>query len=161
VLPMLPRGRAADLACGSGRDAVYLAMHGFSVEAWDHDAEALRRARALAERHGVAIETHECDLEGDASGLEPDRYDLIVCVRFLHRPLFPAIEHALAPGGHLVYETFRVGQERHGKPRKPQHLLKDEELLTAFPMLEVLRYVETDPPGGPMMAGLVAMKPVE
>ena len=112
VLPRLPRvGRALDLASGSGRDAVWLALHGLETEAWDIDALAIGRARALAARSGVVLGTLICDLEQTEAPLPQSRWDVIVCFRFLHRPLLPRIARALAPGGHLVYETYRRGQE--------------------------------------------------
>jgi rhodanese-related sulfurtransferase len=158
VLPLLPRGRAADLAAGSGREAVFLAMNGFEVEAWDAAPEALARAEALAVRHNVRLTTVACDLEQPSPPLPVERYDLVVCFRFLHRPLFPMIERSLVPGGHLVYETYRVGQERFGKPRRPAFLLERGELQSAFPSLEVLRYEEPEPDGGPVTARLWARK---
>ena len=126
VLAALPPGRgptALDVACGAGRDAVFLAGHGFAVEARDHAPEALERARALAGREGVELRTVVCDLE--RAGLPPPErpFDLVVCFRFLHRPLFPWIEAAVAPGGWLVYETYRAGQERFGRPRRAHFLL--------------------------------------
>jgi rhodanese-related sulfurtransferase len=159
MLPRLPRGRAADLASGAGREAVHLALHGFDVEAWDRDPEALRWAAALAERSGVAIRTVAADLEAADPGLPPSAYALIVCFRFLHRPLFPHIVRALAPGGMLVYETYRVGQEKYGKPRRPRFLLEDGELPRAFAALEILVHQEPTPPGGPITARLLARKP--
>ncbi|MEK7331676.1 MAG: hypothetical protein AAB113_12845, partial [Candidatus Eisenbacteria bacterium] len=79
--------------------------------------------------------------------------------RFLHRPLFPHIERALAPGGWLVYETFRRGQERFGRPTHPRFLLNEGELSSAFPSLAVEDYTEPDPEGGPVTARLLARKP--
>ncbi len=157
-LPLVPRGRAVDLACGSGRDAVFLAQHGFTVEALDIDPEALSWASALAARNGVTITTLCCDLEQPNPPLPEDAYDLVVCMRFLHRPLFPTIVRALKPGGYLVYETYRVGQERFGKPRRQQFLLEPGELRRVFESLEVLRYEEPSPPEGPWTARLVARK---
>lgn len=158
VLPGIRRGRAADLAAGSGREAVFLALHGFEVEAWDHAPEALDRARRLASRHGVSLRTVVADLERDPR-LPVAAWDLIVCFRFLHRPLFPAIERALAPGGTLVYETYRVGQERFGRPTHARFLLASGELSSAFPGLTVLSYEEPEPPRGPVTARLLAMRP--
>lgn len=181
VLPLLPRGRTADVASGAGREAVFLALNGFEVEAWDADAEALTRARALAARHGVTIRTMLADVEAterptslrshepitsnrtqDAESAETrlgaDTYEVIVCFRFLHRPLFPHIARALRSGGMLVYETYRAGQERFGKPRRPRFLLEPEELKRAFADLEILRYEEPSPPGGPLTARLLARK---
>lgn len=158
MLPRLAPGRALDLAAGHGRDAVFLALHGFEVEAWDHAPEALEAARGLAGRNGVRIETVVCDLEREAHRLPGGRYRLVTCFRFLHRPLFPWIERALAPGGRLLYETYRSGQERFGKPLRPQHLLRAGELAAAFPLLEVEHYAEREPAGGPVTARLLAVR---
>ncbi len=165
VLPGIQRGlaarpapRAADLACGSGREAVFLALQGFAVEGWDADPFALGQAQNLAKRHGVQVEIKPCDLEARAIAVPVERYDLVVCFRFLHRPLFPAIERSLAPGGWLVYETYRRGQERFGRPRRRRFLLESGELERAFPGLDVMEYHETSPPGGPWTARLLARK---
>jgi SAM-dependent methyltransferase len=152
-------GRALDLACGSGRAAVFLALSGFRVEGWDIDASALERARALAARHGVSVGFETQDLEDGALPECDGAYDLIVVVRFLHRPLFPWIEHALAPGGVLLYETFRDGQQAFGPPRRERHLLRAGELLSAFPALEVEHHEETPPGVPPLLARLAARKP--
>ena len=162
VLPAVPRGLAADLAAGAGREAVYLALHGFEVEALDRDAPALERAAAMARRSGVSIHPVVADLERperDGPPLAPGRYRLITVFRYLHRPLFPAIERALAPGGWLVYETYREGQERFGRPKRARFLLGPGELSSAFPGLSVVRYEEPEPDGGPVTARLLAFKP--
>jgi SAM-dependent methyltransferase len=151
--------RALDLACGAGRDAVFLAQRGFAVEGWDHASEALERARDLARRHGVTVRTEIRDLEQPDLPPPTQLFDLIVCFRFLHRPLFPWMERALAPGGWLVYETYRVGQERFGRPIRARFLLARDELARAFPALETIHYEERDPEAGPVTARLLARKP--
>lgn len=158
-LPLVPRGRALDVAAGAGREAVFLAMHGFEVEAIDRAEEALRWARALAARHGVRIGTRTTDLEAPDATLPEARYALVTVFRFLHRPLLPAIAAALAPGGHLIYETFRRGQERFGRPTHPRFLFWPDELPRAFGSLEILHSEESDPPEGPVMARLHARRP--
>ena len=152
-----PRLHATD--AGAGREAVFLAMNGFEVEAVDDNPDILARAEALAARHGVRIQTRVRDLEWRDPGLALERYDLVTVFRFLHRPLFPHIERALAPGGWLVYETFRRGQERFGRPTHPRFLLNEGELSSAFPSLAVEDYAESDPEGGPVTARLLARKP--
>ena len=159
VLPLLPPGRSLDLAAGAGRESVYLALHGRPAEAWDHAPAALERARDLAARHGVAIDTRLVELEQAELPEASEPWPLIVVFRFLHRPLFAWIERALAPGGALVYETFRTGQEAHGRPRQPRFLLQPGELSFAFPSLRVECYEESEPEGGPVMARLLARKP--
>lgn len=154
-----PGARAAfDVAAGAGREAVYLALEGFEVEARDRDPVVLARAEALAARNGVRISTATTDLEDEATALPPDRFQLVVCFRFLHRPLFRQIERALAPGGHLVYETYLLGQEKLGRPRRERFLLRPGELASAFPALTVEHYAELAPAGGPITARLLARK---
>ena len=158
VRERLAPGAALDVASGSGRESVYLARHGWSVEAWDHDPTALERAAALADREGVALTTRGIDVER-VQDLPPARpWDTIVVCRFLHRALFPWLEAALAPGGTLVYETFRRGQERHGRPRQARFLLNSGELASAFPSLDVELHEESEAPGGPVMAHLLARR---
>ena len=164
MLPRIPRPRpdacaALDAAAGAGREAVYLALQGFQVEARDRDPEALARAAALAARHGVRITTAVTDLEDNAITLPPDRFQLVVCFRYLHRPLFRQLERTLAPGGFLVYETYRLGQEKLGRPRRERFLLRPGELASAFPSLVVEHYAELEPAGGPVTARLLARKP--
>ncbi len=159
VLPLLARGPALDLAAGAGRESVFLALNGFEVEAVDDDPDILAKAEALARRNGVRIATTVRDLERRDARLPEGRYTLVTVFRFLHRPLLPAIARALAPGGRLVYETFRRGQARFGRPTHPRFLLDDGELRGAFPGLVVERYDEPDPEVGPITARLLARRP--
>ena len=152
-------GRALDLACGSGRAAVYLALAGWRAEGWDVDDSALERARGLAQRHGAEVAFAIVDLERAAPPERVLPFDLIVVVRYLNRRLFPWIERALAPGGVLLYETFRDGQQRFGPPRRARHLLRPGELLTAFPSLCVEHHEETPDDAPPLLARLAARKP--
>ena len=159
VLGLLPRGRALDLAAGSGRESVHLALHGWDVEAWDHAPEALARAEALAERNDRRIATRLVDLERRELP-EPGRgWDVVMVFRFLHRRLFPWIERAVAPGGALVYETYRRGQERFGRPKHPRFLLWPGELSSAFPALSVELHEEPEWPQGPVLSRLLARRP--
>jgi tellurite methyltransferase len=159
LLACVPGGRVLDLAAGAGRESVFLALHGFDVEAVDDDLEILERAAALARRFGTRITTTVRDLEWRGVQLGDAHYQVITVFRFLHRPLFPAIERALAPGGFLVYETYRRGQERFGRPKHPRFLLDANELSSAFPGLVVEHHEEPGPDGGPITARLLARKP--
>ena len=151
-------GAVLDLACGSGRHARYLAEIGLQVEAMDRDAAA------LAQLSGVSRVTTRCaDLEGAPWPYAGRNFDAIVVTNYLHRPLFPLLAAALAPGGVLIYETFRIGNESYGKPSNPDFLLRPGELLDFAKAheLEVLAYEDgfTTLPKPAMVQRLCAVKP--
>jgi tellurite methyltransferase len=118
-------GRAADLACGSGREAVYLARLGWQIDAVDILPDALERAQALASRNGVVIRTVRHDLTGGIP-LGRGQYDLVTMFRYLQRPLTEAVE-LLRPGGVLIVETFHVSDAGDGS-RDRSRLIADGEL---------------------------------
>lgn len=155
----LEPGRALDLACGSSREGVHLALRGWRVDAWDHDDIALERAGSFAQRHGVTLATRKVDLE--AGPVPPgEDWDLVMVFRFLHRPLLAWIAQAVRPGGSLVYETFRAGQEVFGHPKHPRFLLQPGELAAAFPLWRVEAAEDTEPAGGPYMSRLWLRRPL-
>jgi SAM-dependent methyltransferase len=152
-------GRVLDVACGRGRHARWLAHRGYLVEAVDRDPALLaelsaptpgagRRARAQDPSPG-GILARCLDLEAAPWPYTGQLFAGIVVVNYLHRPLFPHLLAALAPGGVLIYETFAAGNERYGRPANPDHLLQAGELLeVARGHLRVLAYEDlfvTDP----------------
>jgi rhodanese-related sulfurtransferase len=155
-LDLLPRGgRTLDLACGAGRHALLLAAAGFQVRAVDRDNEKIDALRATATRLGLAIRAEVIDLEAADVDLGRESADLIVGIRYLHRPLFPALVRALAPGGRLLYETFTVDQASRGRPTNPAFLLRKGELRRLVAPLKVLRFREGEYDGG-MVSAVVA-----
>jgi SAM-dependent methyltransferase len=124
-----------DLACGHGRHARYLAGRGCRVTAVDVDPAC---GESLANVNGV--EFHQADLESGPWPFAAASFEAIVVVHYLHRPLLPLIAAALAEGGLLIYETFAQGNERFGRPRNPDFLLRPRELLDAFADLRVLAF---------------------
>jgi len=152
-----PGGRVLDVACGRGRHALPLAAAGFHVHAVDRARGLLDDLRERARQIGVKVETSEVDLEADVVDLGESAYDAVVVFRFLHRPLFPALERALRPDGLLVYETFTVGQETRGHPHNPRFHLQPGELLRLVAPLEVVREREGDFEGD-WLASVVARK---
>src|SRR5439155_7688578 len=134
-LPLIkPGGLVLDLAAGSGRHVRLLRDCGFAVCAVDRDTTALL---AFA---GPCCEVRRIDLETDSRRQLGDDYDGIIVTNYLHRPLLPAIARALAPGGVLIYETFARGNERFGRPRNPDFLLRPGELLEAFAAPTILAF---------------------
>ena len=123
-----------DLAAGNGRHSRILCQSGFTVCAVDRDISALL---PLA---GARCDVRQLDLETGTAWPLDEGYDGIVVTNYLHRPLSPAIGRALGSDGILIYETFMLGNERFGPPRKPDFLLRPRELLETFAMLTVIAF---------------------
>ena len=148
-------GDALDLACGSGRNAIWLAEQGFQTLAVDRNATALAALNDEATLRALPLRTHVVDLEEGQPFIEPETFDLIVVVHYLYRPLFPALVRALRPAGVLVYETFTRAQAARGKPTNPAFLLEPGELITRVQPLRILASREGDFEGK-MLASVVA-----
>ena len=117
-----PGGTVLDVAAGRGRHSRFFADRGHRVTALDRDTSR------FAPHSGVEIV--QADLEDGSPWPLPGRtFGAVVVTNYLHRPLFPALLAALAPTGVLLYETFMKGNERFGRPSRPEFLLKDGELL--------------------------------
>jgi len=162
-LPFLPKGKALDLAAGEGRNAIFLAEHGFQVEAVDISPVAISRARKLARAKGVRIKAMAADL--DAYRLLPGRYDLVLNFYFLDRRLIPRIKKGLKKGGMVVFETYTAEQKKLGTggPGQTQFVLKPNELLRLFRGFHVLFYREgvfTEGGKRRAIASLIAQKQV-
>jgi SAM-dependent methyltransferase len=120
-----PGGEVLDLAAGGGRHARFLLARGHPVVAVDRDISQLTGCR-----HPL-LGVLEADLEAGAWPFPDRRFAGVVVTNYLHRPLLAKIVAAVAPGGVLLYETFAVGNERHGRPANPDFLLREGELLEA------------------------------
>lgn len=141
ALPRLAPGRALDIACGTGRDAVYLAACGWDVTAVDTLPDALVRAADLAARYpGVAERARwiQADVERDPSAARGE-YDLIVMFRYLHRPLLPIVWSWLKPGATFLCEAFTpTHRDRHGKPADIHRAATSADLVICLPMPHVI-----------------------
>ena len=161
-LDLLPRGGTVlDVACGRGRHTLFLARAGFRVHAVDRDPVAVDAVRTAAREEGLAVECEVLDLEREPPpDLGRARYDAVIVFNYLHRPLFPALRRALAPGGRLVYETFTTAQAARGRPTNPAFLLRPDELRDLVAPLSVLRSREGDFEGR-FVASMVAALDIE
>lgn len=133
-------GRAIDIATGRGRNALFLAERGFSVEAIDVSTVALEQGRKAAQEKKLAIDFRQADL--DSVELPEATYDMILNFNFLQRSLIPKMKKALKLGGHIVFETYLVDQRVLGHPRNPAYLLGHNELLELCRDFRVLYYRE-------------------
>lgn len=127
LTPAADSPRALDLACGPGRNSLYLARLGYAVDAWDISDVALDLLAHEAQREGLDVAAQQVDL--DAVQLPPDTYDLLLDAHFLDRRLFPSMRRTLRPGGLLLIRTFL---QTSGGDYNPAHALEPGELRSAF-----------------------------
>jgi SAM-dependent methyltransferase len=139
----VPPGKALDVAGGVGRHALWLAERGWRVKLVDISEAGIELARKNMGEAASQVELEVVDLN-QVRVLGREQYDLVLVFFYLQRELFPAVIHALNPGGLLLYKTYSTEQRRfEGGPSHPMHLLEPNELLKAFASLRVLHYHET------------------
>lgn len=138
---LLPgNGRALDLACGRGGNAIVLAQHGLQVDAWDISDVAISDLCLLAAEQDLPIDTQVTDVEKTPP--QNQTYDVIVVSYFLERSLFPALIEALKKGGLIFYQTFTQSHVSERGPRTQAYRLADQELIELLPGFKLLVYRE-------------------
>lgn len=157
-IQLLPVGKGLDIAMGEGRNAVFLAKKGFSVDGVDISEVALQKARRLARENHVSINTINADLKTYV--IKPESYLVILNIDFLERNLIPQIKRGLKKGGIVVYENYTVDQMKNSKDRHLRRdlLLEKGELRQLFSDFEILLYRETND-GKDARASMIAKKP--
>ena len=161
---LLPtQGRALDLACGRGGNALLLAQRGLQVQAWDYSEVAIDQLKQFAMQQGVEIEADIRDVVKHPP--EPNTFNVVVVSRFLDRTIMPELISAVAPGGILFYQTFVQEKVDDGVgPSSSSFLLQPNELLKMASSLRILVYREEGLQGDAAQgfrneALLVAQKP--
>ncbi len=134
-------GRALDLACGLGANAVFMAKQGLDVSAWDISEVALEQLQAVADLRNLSITTQIIEITC-ASSMPEECFDIIVVSRFLDRALTNAIIAMLKNGGLLFYQTYTQIKATSSGPNNPDYLLAPQELLQLFAPLKPVFYRE-------------------
>ena len=131
---------ALDVACGAGKNSIYLAKSGFHVHSLDISEVALE---TLDNRSIKNISTELIDL--DEYKTVKETYDFIVMTNFLDRNIIPKLALALKKDGILFIETYMHHKDNEKPPSNPDFLLKKDELKTFFDNnYEILEYDEFD-----------------
>jgi len=143
-LDLLGPGRALDVACGEGRNAIWLASKGWTVTGVDFSAAGLAKARRLAADRGLEVAW----VEADVVEWQPPAasFDLVV-VMYLHLPgdqrrrVLGHTSAALAPGGTLLVVGHDISNlaQGTGGPQDPAVLYGPEEIVGDLPGLQILR----------------------
>jgi len=140
-LHLLPEnGRALDLACGLGANAILMAQEGLKVTAWDIADVPIAALQDVALKRQLSVQAEVRDVEVHPP--EPETFDVIVVSYFLDRDIIPALIQALKPGGLIYYQTFTQQRVSDRGPQQAKFRLVDQELLHLFSGLQVLFYRE-------------------
>ena len=160
---LLPRtGKAVDLACGLGGNAIELAQASLTTHAWDSSQVALAQLDQHAHDTQLSIKTQQRDIERHPP--EAHLFDVVVVSHFLHRPTFTTLINSLKSGGVLYYQTFTGVKVNSIGPSNPDYLLAQNELLHLCSGLKILHYREEGRQGNERcgwrnQAMIVAKKP--
>jgi len=128
IKSLVPDFRALDIACGEGRNSIFLAREGFRVTGIDISSVGLEKARKWMEREGLKIDFRQADLRHYVFS---EQYDLIINCNFLLRDLIPKSVAALAPKGVLVFDTL-LDSPHVPTTHNKDHLLQPGELVRIF-----------------------------
>lgn len=142
-----PGMKALAVADGEGRNGVWLAERGLDVVSFDASTVALAKARDLARRRDVTLQTVHSDLA--EWEWEPETYDVVaaIFVQFappdLRKTMFEGFHTCLKPGGILIMQGYRVEQLRYGTggPPHADHLYTKDMLIRSFGHWEI-RYLQ-------------------
>ena len=154
--------KVLDLACGSGRNGLFLSKHNIPVTFADNNPSALQDIAASELFDRENSETWLIDFELEKSKpLKCKMFDAIIVFNYLHRPLMDEIKECLVEGGLLLYETFTSDQALIGRPKNPDYLLNHLELRGWFEGWDLLHYFEgEEAKPHRYFANIVARKPV-
>ncbi len=153
------KGKTLDIAMGEGRNAIYLAEKGNAVDGVEISSESISAAISNAKRRGVKVNIYKSDLEQNGFHADEESYNAIICFYYLQRSLFPHIKRWLKKGGIFMCQTFTVDNLKYQtRPRNPNHVLKENELLMSFVDFRVHFYRECVLDGETAVASIIAEK---
>jgi tellurite methyltransferase len=156
----LAPGKALDLACATGRNALWLAQQGWSVTAVDGSPAAIEMLRSRASECGVTVNTRVADLEKHEYPILPSSWNLVAICYYLQRDLFEPAKQGVVPGGILIsiVHITESGEE------PTAHRLRPGELESYFQGWEILHRREGKPNDAAhqrSVAEIVAQRPAD
>ncbi len=159
TLAKLPAGAAIDLACGAGRNAIYMAEHGWTVTAVDASEAAIELVRRRSAARGVEVHTRVADLTDPGFPMLPDAFDLVLMAYYLQRDLFAKAKAAVRPGGLVISiaHTPEAGEESSEKRAARGEL---RTFFDSWPILWEYEGPSRDPAHKRPVAELVAQRPL-
>jgi len=151
-LPLLKKANqqfpVLDLACGSGRNGLFLVENNIPTVFADIREAALAAIKDNLLSDELRDKAHlaknwQVDFEdNDNDSLNKETYTGILVFNYLHRPLMAQIKNAIIPEGFIFYETFTSKQSQYGRPSNPDFLLNSGELLEHFSSWKIHHHFE-------------------
>jgi len=136
----------ADLGCGAGRNALFMARNGWRVDAFDISQAGLDRLAAAAAEETLPVDCIQADLENPQSlpsQLCTDaRYALVIIMRYTNLAVIPAIYNCVRSGGYLIVEEHLQSDAAVSGPRNPQFRVAPGALREAAQGTEIIDYKE-------------------
>ncbi len=133
--------KALDIACGAGKNSIYLARNNFFIDSMDISDIALK---TLDKKGYKNINTIQIDLEEEFV-LNKNSYDIIVQTNFLDRTIIPKLINSLKKDGIIFIETYMHHSSNEKEPSNSNFLLKQKELQKLFKDdFELIDYDEFD-----------------
>jgi tellurite methyltransferase len=156
----LAPGKALDLACATGRNAVWLAQRGWSVTAVDGSPVAIEMLQSRASERAVTVNTRVANLEKHEYPIEPSSWNLVAICYYLQRDLFQPAKQGVVPGGILIsiVHITETGEA------PTAHRLRPGELESYFQGWEILHRREGKPNDAAhqrSVAEIVARRPAD
>ncbi|MEM7098732.1 MAG: class I SAM-dependent methyltransferase [Pseudomonadota bacterium] len=133
-------GRALDVACGSGRNSIYLAERGFAVEGVDISDVALKRASSRAIDLDLDVQFNQVDLDVTES-LPGGGFDLIIMFRYVALDLLGVLANKLQPNGILVVEEHLLWHDSKlelAGPRSPRFRVEPGKMVNTIQQMDML-----------------------
>jgi tellurite methyltransferase len=153
----LTPGNAIDLACGTGRNALFLAELGWTITAVDGSKTAIEKLKQRAAERGLKVKAEVCDLTSPGFTLPDQTFDLVVIAYYLQRDLFAKVRPALHSGGIVlaIVHTPEPGEKPSYKRAAPGEL---QEFFADWDVLYYYEGASRDPAHHRPVAEIVARK---
>ena len=149
-LPFCSTGRALDIACGNGRNARYLAEHGYQTTGIDISDVAIQLARDHSAHDENPVDFRLCDLDDGLPRTE--QFDLITMIRYVDRKIISTIDNHLTNEGCALFE-LHMNYKHDGPlagPTTTRFRIEPGELKELCTHMEIVCEFEgltTDPDG--------------
>lgn len=137
-------GLALDIACGSGRNSIFLARHGLDVVCMDISTRALETLQSSAGDNPIAKKLYPVQADLTHTTLPSAGFDVVTVIRYLDRRAFSAYLQTLKTGGLLFIKTFNRNHLTRVPGFNPDYLVTPGELTRQFRGSDIL-HTNDDP----------------